>query len=268
MTTLDLNLDTQYSDLIAQMAILNQKLSLFVNGDAQTVIPTDAGAIKSLAGVVSSLNKFKYVQKVVDHRLYSDMVGDDLNLEVGILIRVWGDTGTVNGLYLKTATATFVKSSYNDLYDLRDFLPNPWNIIYIKKDKTQFTGDLPFIQYTIPKTETTVFSRRFSISIKVDSDTAGYRGSVYGEQTILSCVGPGGYQSTSVNQPDLEGVAIDDGFNSASNIQVVVTCVQTPTDNIFTVTLPAMKDTNNVPIPAYLELKILGIDPKQYTVLA
>jgi hypothetical protein len=108
--------DTQLT-LVEQLTNLNEQLNLFINGDADTIVVTDSGPIKSIAGIVRDLTKFRYVQKVIDHRLYSDMVADDLNLEDGLLIRVWGDT-EANGLYKKLGALDYAKVSYTDLYDL------------------------------------------------------------------------------------------------------------------------------------------------------
>jgi hypothetical protein len=80
--------------------------------------------IKSIAGIVADLNKFRFVQKIVDQRLYSDMIAADATIDVGLIVRVWGDTPTVNGLYLKQTAAVgatpavYVKISYTSLYDL------------------------------------------------------------------------------------------------------------------------------------------------------
>ena len=110
-----LNLDAQYSALIDQFTALNAKLNSFINGGASTTIVTDAGTIKSLAGVIADLNKFRYVQKIIDHRLYIDMIADDLNIEVGLLVRVWGDTILIDGIYEKVSAGVYNKINYSDL---------------------------------------------------------------------------------------------------------------------------------------------------------
>ena len=125
MTTQSLSLDQQYSALITQLTALNTQLNTFVNGQVtDTITTTDGRVIKSLAGLVADLNKFRYVQKIVDQRLYTDMIAADATLDVGLIVRVWGDTPTVNGLYLKQTAAvgntpgTYAKISYTSLYDL------------------------------------------------------------------------------------------------------------------------------------------------------
>jgi hypothetical protein len=112
-------LDQQYSTLIDQLSALNAKLNAFINGAATDTVALDNGnTIKTLSGIVADLTRFHYVQKVVDQRLYSDMIAADSTLEVGLLVRVWGDTALINGLYLKQAPGTYQKVSYATLYDL------------------------------------------------------------------------------------------------------------------------------------------------------
>lgn len=112
-------LDQQYSTLITALSNLNSQLNTFINGLAtDTVTLSDGRVIKSLSGIIADLNKFRYVQKIVDQRLYSDMIAADATLDVGLIVRVWGDTSTVNGLYLKQATGTYTKITYTSLYDL------------------------------------------------------------------------------------------------------------------------------------------------------
>lgn len=119
------SLDQQYSSLITQLTALNAQLDKFVNGLAtDTITTTDGRVLKSLSGIIADLNKFRYVQKIVDQRLYSDMIAADATLDVGLIVRVWGDTPTVNGLYLKQTAAvgstpgTYAKITYSTLYDL------------------------------------------------------------------------------------------------------------------------------------------------------
>jgi hypothetical protein len=117
-TVLDLNLDQQYSALIDQFSALTTKMNAFINGDKNTTIVTDAGTIKSLSGVIADLNKFRFVQKIIDHNLYADMIADDINIDVGMLIRIFGDTSLINGIYLKSATGVYGKINYANLYGL------------------------------------------------------------------------------------------------------------------------------------------------------
>lgn len=113
-----MNINSTQSELVAQLTQLNAKLELFINGDADTTIATtNGGVIKSIAGIARDLERLRYVQKVVDHRLQSDMLADT-DIDDGMLVRVWGDTTQINGLYQKMGELGFVKISYRDLYDL------------------------------------------------------------------------------------------------------------------------------------------------------
>ena len=117
-----IDLDTKYSNLIDELTNLTGKLNTFIHGDAATTISTNSGVIKSLAGLVADLKKYRYTQKVIDHRTYANMMGDRFNIEDGLLIRVWGDTPELNGLYMKESEYDVVKLSYQDLLDI---LPIP-----------------------------------------------------------------------------------------------------------------------------------------------
>lgn len=109
--------DTQLT-LVDQLSALCTQLDLFINGDADTIVNTNAGQVKSISGIARDLSRFHYVQKVIDHRLHSDMLADDANIEVGLLIRVWGDVDGVNGLYKKLGDLDYAKVSYATIYDL------------------------------------------------------------------------------------------------------------------------------------------------------
>lgn len=110
-------LETKHSQLVDQLQALNTKLDSFINGDVNTTInTTNGGTIKSLAGIVNDLYKVRALQKIVDHRLLSDAIADS-TLPKGILVRVWGDTSKIVGIYRNTDMG-LVKISYVDLYDL------------------------------------------------------------------------------------------------------------------------------------------------------
>lgn len=114
---MSIDLDSKYSALIDELQALTAKFSVFLNGPADQVITTDSGPIKTLAGVIADLKKYQYVQKVVDHKTYGDMTQDS-TIEPGLLIRVWGDTTELNGLYQKNNDNTFTKLAYQGLVDL------------------------------------------------------------------------------------------------------------------------------------------------------
>jgi hypothetical protein len=110
------NLETKHSELVDQLEALNIKLDQFINGDASVTINTDGGTIKSLAGIVQDLYTVRALQKIVDHRLLTEAQAD-ATITDGMLVRVWGDTAEINGIY-KAVTGSLTKISYADLYDL------------------------------------------------------------------------------------------------------------------------------------------------------
>lgn len=109
------NLDIKYSQLVDQLQALNDKFDQFINGDATVTISTGSGTIKSLAGIIQDITTIQYIQKMKDHRLYSQMIADASILE-GMLIRLWGD-GDLNGIYIYQDGA-FNKINYQTLYGL------------------------------------------------------------------------------------------------------------------------------------------------------
>lgn len=170
-----LTLDQKYSAIIDQLGVLNTKFNRFINGDETVVVPTDSGGIRSIAGTTAELLRFRYVQKVIDHRLYSDMVADSPNIEVGMLIRVYGDTDAINGLYKKTDTG-FLRVTYSDLYDLGNKLPNPWNYQYIKVNPTDTVDSKQLLVYTEPLSSTDIFSQILRGNLTYTTTGAGVRG--------------------------------------------------------------------------------------------
>lgn len=110
------DLDTKYSTLIDELKALNYKFSTFINGPNGETVPTSNGPIKTLTSIVSDITKIKYIQKIIDHRLYSDMIDDQLNISTGLLVRIWGDLTEVNGIYQKNTDDTFTKINYQALF--------------------------------------------------------------------------------------------------------------------------------------------------------
>jgi len=106
------DLDTKYSTLVDQLQALNAKFSAFMNGTADQTVPTDNGPLRTLAGVIANITKTQYIQKMIDHRLYSDMINDSVNISTGMLVRVWGDSVEVNGIYQKKDDGSFSKINY------------------------------------------------------------------------------------------------------------------------------------------------------------
>ena len=111
------NLEIKHSQLVDQLQALNTKLDQFINGGpAVTINTTNGGTIKSLAGIVQDLYTVRALQKIVDHRLLSEANADAM-ITNGMLVRVWGDTDAIKGIYKKNG-ASLVKIGYADLYDL------------------------------------------------------------------------------------------------------------------------------------------------------
>jgi hypothetical protein len=169
-------LETKHAALVDELAKLNLKFKQFIEGSADVVIPVGTGGqlVKSVSGIVRDLNQFKYVQRVVDHRLYADMIAHT-DLEVGMLVRVWGDTTSNNGLYKKDSGG-FQKVSYQDLYDLRNFLPDPWNYYHFSFTEAELLANKKLLGFTLP-VSTGTKDLLLQGTLKYRTNEPGYRGS-------------------------------------------------------------------------------------------
>lgn len=256
--------NTTQLELVAQLSQLNKQLESFVKGDADTTIATNGGLIKSIAGISRDLNQFRFVQKVIDHRLYSDMISDDTNIENGMLVRVWGNNGS-NGIYRKNATLDYSKVSYSDLYDLRDFLPNPWNYAHITKDETEFDQDLDIMTYTMSAPAVGVLSERFEGSMLVSSSAAGNRGSYSVKFAVHLTVTPTGAVS-DVSLIDVSAIDIDTGFSTVSLPQITIETNSTVMYHAFTLNI-SVPVKSNVIMPSKMDMKLYHIDASKYKLL-
>lgn len=262
----ELTLDQKYASLIDELAILNGKFDKFMNGDEYATIPFEGGNnIKSLSGIAKDLRSFKYVQKVINHRLYQDMVED--TIEEGMLIRVWGDAENINGLYKKTFIG-FDKSTYSDLYDLRDFLPNPWNYSNVTKNQSEFDQDLDLCSFTVPNSAFETNTRRLSGTAVYTMDGVGSRGSISFDFTIVALTGDGSPNSKfTILLSNLVLLAIDSGFSAVDVPVLGVRMTPGALDTKYTVTTTPFKaKSDQTPIPARLSVNFYHID-KSYKVI-
>lgn len=255
--------DQKYAQIIDQLSKLNDKYKLFINGTPSQTIPVEGGPnIKSLSGIAADLKQFKYVQRVINHRLYADMVAD--TIENGMLIRVWGDTSVVNGLYLKDSLATskYTKVSYSDLYDLRDFLPNPWNYSNVNKDQSEFNKDLDLCSFTVPNSAFETNTRRIDGTAVYTMDGVGRRGSISFDFTVVTLTGDGTNSKFNIILSNLVLLAIDNGFSA--NIDVPVLDVRTTagvSDTTYTITTTPFKlRSDKSALPARLSVNFYRVD--------
>lgn len=255
----ELTLDQKYASLIDELSVLNTKFDKFMNGDEYATIPVEGGNnIKSLSGITKDLRSFKYVQRVINHRLYQDMV-DDL-IEEGMLIRVWGDTEEINGLYKKKSIG-FDKVSYSDLYDLRDFLPNPWNYATITKNQSEFNTGLDLCSFTVPNSAFETNTRRLKGTAIYTLDGVGSRGSISFDFTIVTLTGDGTDPKLTILLSNLVFLAIDNGFSAVDVPELNVRITKGVLDTKYTVTTTPFKvRSNQTPIPARLEVNFYHVD--------
>lgn len=257
----NLSLDQQYSNLVTALSDLNAQYNSFLNGDEDDTITLNNGkVIKTLSGVIDDLKRFKYVQKVVDQKLYSDMIAADSTLEDGLLVRVWGDTGLVNGLYRKQSAGQYTKISYKDIYDLGGVLPDPWNFIQVKANETETAENVPLIQFALPVSQTTIYDQVIKGTYKYTTQGANYQGTITADVTILITVGA---QSNVVCQIQtgtrlIGSIGANHSQMSAEKIQV--NRVSNLDSHTFNISFVPPSDLSN-PIPGALDIRFLGVDP-------
>lgn len=254
-------LDQKYSDLVDQLGNQNALFGAFLNGGPDDVVNLSGGrSVKSLSGVIADLNRFKYVQKIVDQRLYSDMIAADATIENGILTRVWGDTTQVNGLYLKVSTGTYSKISYQTVYDLKDFLPDPWNYLQIQYDPTVTSLGAGLVQFALPSSVTQVNDIALKGSYKYTIDTTNYRGTIHGELTILISALDPTHVSATIQNHRLVG-AIDPGLSSLVTLENIrVQRMSDANTHNFIVTFIPPVDPSANPIAGFLDFRLNGVD--------
>lgn len=177
MTTQTLN--EQYQALIDQFTVLNQKIGLFINGPANQTVQTDAGPVKTLAGIAADAAALHYVQKIVDYRLWSQ-ANSALGLyDTGTLFRVYGDTETLSGIWEKKdngGMAALVKVSYSDIYDLRDIIPAPWNYLTFNFTKTDFDAGSTVIAQRQVQSSANGYTEQFVVEVQLSSTKLATRG--------------------------------------------------------------------------------------------
>lgn len=81
----------------ARLDQLATKLDTFINGDASTLVNTNAGAVKTLAGIQQELFR---TRGLVECKEYAKLIDLPTNAELNTVARVSND-GSNNGLYIR-----------------------------------------------------------------------------------------------------------------------------------------------------------------------
>lgn len=253
-------LDTKYSQLIDQLTKFNEKLDTFINGDEDETVVVNSGTIKSLSGTIKDLNRFRYVQKVINHRLYADMIAADINIEDGMLIRIWGDTILINGIYKKDSTNVYTKIIYSDLYDLKGFLPNPWNYDHISKLASEFSNKISLFTIKIPASEIDSSSFSFTGDLNATIDDVGLRGVFDLSFKIVLVAGGVSDAKGIIKSLDATKVAVDTNFSTLTVPVLTYDVVSTSLEHKYTFYIDTFFDGINR-VPARLEFKVNSVDP-------
>lgn len=253
-------LDQKYSDLVDQLGIQNATFKAFLQGMPDDTVRLDDGrTIKTLTGVIRDLNRFQYVQRVIDHRLYSDMVADS-TIDVGLLIRVWGDTININGLYQKTDVSTFNKISYQDIYDLRNFLPSPWNYLQVTATSAQIQSGYGLLDFEIPVSATIISDQVINGTYKYTVNSAGNRGTVSGDIKIIVSAGDKNVVYVIFNNKRVVN-AVDASLSSLTNPEKFI-LFRSSDDSVhkFLLVFIPGQDASNQTLIGDLDFRLQGID--------
>lgn len=261
------SVDIKHQQLINDFERLNSKLDKFINGTKEEMVQLDSGMVKTIAGIESAMQRFKYVQMIIDYKLYDDMVAADLQIEDGMLIRVYGDTDPLkNGIYRKDTTLVYTKINYSEIYDLRDMLPNPWNYAHTTLTPTQFdSAAFQMLSFISPYSMVNVDDYVIEGSVRIKCDQAGYRGSynydfkvhiLSGNQTVTNNI-------VVTNESTL---TIDTDFNTLLKPDIYVNVVNQGINDSIRLMLNPLRDAQQNTIPSYATITYKGIDTSFYTV--
>ena len=128
----------------------SSKYKAFVNGPEGSFVQTDSGLIPTLASVIKDLKTLRYAQPIKDYETLADAIADVPNLDVGSLVRIYGDLPAVNGLYEVKPLGVLEKTDYQSISDLYDLLRNPYNFNTISLNTTNTSSTLELGTVTIP----------------------------------------------------------------------------------------------------------------------
>ena len=262
-----LSVDIKHQQLINDFEKLNSKLDKFINGTKDELVQLDSGMVKTISGIAESMQRFKYVQQIIDYKLYGDMVAADLQIEDGMLIRVYGDVDPLkNGIYRKDGSMVYTKINYSEIYDLRDLLPNPWNYTHTSLTPTQFdSAAFQMLSFISPYSMVNIDDYIIEGSVRIKCDQAGCRGSynydfkvhiLSGNQSVVNDI-------IVTNESTL---SIDTAFTALLKPNIYVNVVNQGINDSIRLMLNPLRDDQQNTIPSYATITYKGIDTSIYSV--
>lgn len=257
---MSLTVDERYSSLVSDLDVIVSKLKTFLDGSETDVIQLNSGTIKSLSGILKTLSSSKYSQKVIDQRLYSDITVNITQIPVGSLVRVWGDTDQLNGLYRIDSTSSFVKISYQDIYDLGNSYASPKNSRVIHLDKTRFTHDSSILKFSIPVTSSDVISKVLKVRTHIICDEISHKGSYYVD-SLIHVTPFAGTSNHDVKLSNVSTNSIDVNFASDIKPYFTVSVATDALNHTYTLNLkPLLDSTGTTIIPSNVTLTFEDVD--------
>ncbi len=178
--------------LALQLQNLVNTVDTFVNGTSEQRVAISSGrTVGTLAGLDKNINSIKYVQKIIDYSKLSDAVLDaagSVILSVGNVVRVFGETNkTLNRLYQVQTDKTLLQIDYDDIYDLKNTLPYPYNNRLVQQSITQLLNPLSntIISYSVVPSSIKGFTQFLTGTMKLSSQTVGKEGMIIGKFRIM-----------------------------------------------------------------------------------
>jgi hypothetical protein len=258
-----LTLDQKYAALVEELAQQNATFKTFLNGAEDDTVYLDSNrTVKTLLGTIKDLKRFQYVQKVIDHRLYNDMIAADATIAIGLLVRVWGDVPAKVGLYRKDSAGVYTKVSYQDLYDLRDVLPDPWNYLQIKADETQTDETVALVQFQLPVAAATASSQVLRGTYQYNIQVDGYKGTIAGDVMIVVSASTQSKVSVKIQVSNRLVGDVDDGLSTVVLEKVVINRISSPDVHTFSVSFVPPSTLVDGNILGSLDFRFNGVDTK------
>lgn len=261
--------ETSYAVLLQNLSNLNAQISQFVNGTASETVTTTAGQIKTLAGIEQASMAVGYLQKIIDVSTVSYIISHAASYSIGQLFRVWGETvPTTNGIYELITLTSVNKVSYADLYDLKQFVPNPFNYNSITFNEANTAAPLLITTIVQPVQSVKFTLDDFELDwTYVVSSNATYYSYHANNGITVRCSG----QAANTYFSDVgNGLGITSHFYSTSTYSTVpmisVTYTYTTTQHIFSVYLNPPTDINSVVVPGSGIIRFKGVDTTDITI--
>lgn len=254
-----------YQTLLQEMQDMNAIISKFINGSADTSIAVSSGTIKTLAGIQKAALTPSYIQTIVDIENRAYVLNHMSYYTNGQLFRIWGETDPLfNGIYKKDTDTTIVKVSYADLYDLKEYFPDPWDYSQISFDEsTSIANQFLIATVTQPvqavKFNLDAFTLDYTYIVDSNSQYASYH--VVDNITVRLSARAQSEHFESINN---SGTGVTTNFYStlvySQTPQITVEHTSDVTNHIFNIYFVPPRDASNVIVSGHGIIRFKNVD--------